>query len=135
MDATNPTEQRDPVSTNDDEPDAEFAHLTQVSRAMVAIYKEYFGRGPRHAQSHYAGPNVIVCLLEGTFTTLEKTLAGMGEFAQLRGIREFFQAATEDTFRATVEEITGRQTVAFLSANDIRKDVASEMFVLSPEPK
>ncbi|HEV7565803.1 MAG TPA: DUF2294 domain-containing protein [Microbacteriaceae bacterium] len=106
--------------------------LTQITRAMVAIYKEQFGRGPTHAHSHYAGPHAVVCLLEGTLTPVEKSLAALGEVHQLQSLRQLFQAAAQDQFRTAVEEITGRSVVSFLSANDVRSDVASEMFVFAP---
>ncbi len=48
-------------------------------------------------------------------------------------MRLFFQYATEDKFRGTVEEITGRKVVAFISGIDTRKDVSSEVFYLEPE--
>jgi uncharacterized protein YbcI len=106
--------------------------LTQITRAMVSIYKHQFGRGPNFAHSYYAGSNAIVCLLEGTLTPVEKSLAAMGEIQQLQNLRQLFQAAAEDEFRAAVEEITGRDVVSFLSANDIKSDIASEMFVFAP---
>ena len=87
----------------------ELGQLTQITRAMVAIYKEQFGRGPRHAHSHYAGANAIVCFLEGTLTPLERKLADEGEHQRLRDIRIWFQYTAEDAFCAAVEAATGRQ--------------------------
>jgi uncharacterized protein YbcI len=106
--------------------------LTQITRAMVAIYKDQFGRGPEHAHSYYAGANTIICVLEGTLTPVEQTLAKMGEQHELQNIRQLFQAAAESTFRAAVEEITGRQVVSSMSANDVKTDRASEIFVFAP---
>ena len=48
--------------------------LSQITRAIVTIYKEQFGRGPELAHSHYAGANTIICVLEGTLTPIEQTL-------------------------------------------------------------
>ena len=104
--------------------------LTQITRAMVAIYKEQFGRGPTHARSHYAGPDIIICALEDTLTPIERTLVGLGEHQRLRDIRMLFQHTAEDTFRGAVEEITGRRVVAFTSGFDTNADVATESFVL-----
>ena len=104
--------------------------LTQITRALVAIYKDQFGRGPTHARSHYAGPDMIVCALEDTLTPIEHTLASIGEHQRLRDIRALFQHAAEDTFRSTVEEITGRRVIAFTSGFDTVADVATEVFVL-----
>jgi uncharacterized protein YbcI len=109
-------------------------HLTQVTRAMVTIYKDHFGRGPEHAHSHYAGGHVLICVLEGTLTPVERSLATLGEHQRLQDLRQLFQSATEGTFRSVVEEITGRRVVSFMSGNDVRNDVASEIFVLERTP-
>jgi uncharacterized protein YbcI len=82
--------------------DGQLGQLTQITRAMVAIYKEQFGRGPRHAHSHYSGPNAVVCFLEGTLTPLERKLAEEGEHQRLREIRLWFQYSAEASFRGAV---------------------------------
>ena len=130
--AVSKSEKREPPAENAVAPESQPGELTRVTRAMISIYKHQFGRGPNFAHSYYAGPNAIVCLLEGTLTPVEKSLAAIGEVQQLQNLRQLFQAAAEHEFRAAVEEITGRQTTAFLSANDVRNDVASEMFVFAP---
>jgi uncharacterized protein YbcI len=106
--------------------------LTQITRAMVAIYKEQFGRGPRYAHSHYAGPNSTICFLEGSLTPLERSLAESGEDDRLRDIRLWFQYSAEDAFRGAVEQITGREVVSFISGIDTRTDVSIETFVFAP---
>jgi uncharacterized protein YbcI len=106
--------------------------LTQITRAIVTIYKEQFGRGPEHAHTHYAGGNTIICVLAGTLTPVEQTLARIGNHQELQSIRQLFQAAAEGDFRAAVEMITRRQVVSFMSGNDVRNDLASEIFVLAP---
>lgn len=103
--------------------------LTQITRAMVAIYKEQIGRGPTHARSHYAGPDMIVCALEDTLTPIEHTLVALGEHQRLRDIRALFRHTAELTFRSAVEEITGRKVVAFSSGFDTTADIATEVFV------
>ena len=104
--------------------------LTQITRAMVTIYKDQFGRGPRHAHSHFTGPDAITCFLEGSLTPVERTLVEIGEHQRLRDIRMLFQHTAEDTFRSAVEDITGRKVVAFSSGFDTRADVATEVFLL-----
>jgi uncharacterized protein YbcI len=106
--------------------------LAQITRAMVALYKEQFGRGPTHARSHFSGPDAIVCLLEETLTPVERTLVRIGEQARLRDMRMLFQHTAESAFRGAVEEITGRRVIAFTSGFDADADVASEVFVLAP---
>ncbi|HEV7564668.1 MAG TPA: Na-translocating system protein MpsC family protein [Microbacteriaceae bacterium] len=89
--------QRDPgCTTSADHPYPAEHHageLTQITRAIVVIYKERFGCGPNFAHSDYAGRNAIVCLLEGTLTPVEKRLVAIGEIQQLQNLRQLFQAA------------------------------------------
>jgi uncharacterized protein YbcI len=106
--------------------------LAQITRAMVALYKEQFGRGPTHARSHFAGPDAIICLLEETLTPVERTLVRIGQHQRLREIRMLFQHTAESSFRGAVEEITGRRVIAFTSGFDSGADVASEVFMLAP---
>jgi uncharacterized protein YbcI len=108
------------------------SQLTQITRAMVTIYKDQFGRGPRHAHSHYASADTIVAFLEGSLTPIERTLASLGEHQRLRDIRMLFQYAAEDSFRAAIESITGRRVIAFISGLDTNADVSTEVFVLEP---
>jgi uncharacterized protein YbcI len=106
--------------------------VLRVSNEMVRIYKEIFGRGPTKARTNFAGPDTVICTLENTFTPAELALAAMEEHQRLRDTRMFFQYATEDTFRSSVEQITGRKVRAFISGLDTRTDVAAEIFYLEP---
>ena len=117
-------------------PQAEDPHsqiLAAVSREMVRLYKEQFGRGPTKARTHYAGPDTLICTLRDSFTPAERRLAEMGEHQRLRDTRLYFQYATEDEFRGVVEKLTGRKVFAFISGVDAEKDVSSEIFYLEPE--
>jgi uncharacterized protein YbcI len=104
-----------------------------VSNAMVRLYKEQFGRGPTKARTAFAGPDVLLVTLENSLTPVERTLVAMGEHARLRDTRMFLKYATEHEFRSTIEELTGRHVVAFVSGIDTRRDVSTEVFYLEPE--
>ena len=106
--------------------------LSELSNAMVRLYKEQFGRGPTKASSAYAGRDAVLCTLEDSFTPAEQSLARMGEHQRLRDTRVFFQYATEKEFRETVEQITGRKVRAFVSGVDAEHDVSSELFYFEP---
>jgi uncharacterized protein YbcI len=107
--------------------------LALVSRALVRLYKEQFGRGPETAHSYFAGPDTVICVLEDTLTPVERSMLEMGELQRLRDIRMLFQYATETKFRAAVEEATGRKVRAFMSGVDVEQDLACEIFVLEPQ--
>jgi|SRR5882757_3523645 len=103
-----------------------------ISRAMVRLYKEQFGRGPLKAKTRFADPDTLLCTLEGSLTLAEKSLVAMGEDARLRDIRMFFQHASEARFREVIEELTGRHVIAFVSGMDTGRDVSAEVFYLEP---
>jgi uncharacterized protein YbcI len=45
--------------------------LAEISRQMVKLYKEQFGRGPTKARTDFAGPDTVICTLEQSFTLAE----------------------------------------------------------------
>jgi uncharacterized protein YbcI len=100
---------------------------------VVRIYKEQFGRGPTKAHTHYAGPDVLVCMLEHTLTPAERNLQRLGEHERLQDTRMFFQYAQAGRFTEPIERITGRRVRAFISGLDTNADIASELFVLEPD--
>lgn len=125
--AAHPTMDAQHVDTRERQPVA-----MAVSNAMVRLYKEQFGRGPTKARAHFAGPDTLIATLEDTLTPAERGLVRMGEHQRLRDVRMFFQYASEEEFRTSVEEITGRKVRAFVSGIDVEQDVATEVFYLYP---
>jgi uncharacterized protein YbcI len=108
--------------------------LLELSNTMVRLFEEQFGRGPGRARAHWAGPNMVVCVLEDTLTPAEENLVRMGEHQRLRDTRMFFQYATVKVFCEPVERITGRRVRALHSSIDTEVDgQAIEVFVLHPE--
>jgi uncharacterized protein YbcI len=106
--------------------------LEKVSRAMVRLHKEQFGRGPTRSRSHFAGQDVLVCVLEDTMTPAERRLAELGEHERLRDTRLFLQHASEDDVRAAVEAIIGRRVRAVTSSFDTKQDVVFAVFMFEP---
>jgi uncharacterized protein YbcI len=104
--------------------------LAEISREMVRLYKEQFGRGPTKARSNFAGPDTLICTLENTFTPAEQRLAEMGEDQRLRDTRLYFQHATETQFCEVIERVLDRRVRAFISGIDTGHDVSAEVFYL-----
>jgi uncharacterized protein YbcI len=108
--------------------------LMEVSNAMVAIFKNHFGRGPTAVRTHWAGPDALVCFLENTFTPAERNLVRLGEHQRLRDTRMVFQYASVREFCEPVERITGRTVRSFHSSVDTAVDGLSvETFIFYPE--
>jgi uncharacterized protein YbcI len=102
-----------------------------ISREMVRLYKELFGRGPTRA-STLVTENLIVSTLEDSLTPAERNLVELGEHQRLRDVRMFFQHSSEKEFCTVVEEVTGRRVRAFVSGIDPERDVSAELFYLEP---
>jgi uncharacterized protein YbcI len=113
--------------------DAESA-LAAISGEMVRLYKDQLGRGPTRARTYWASPDILVCVLEDTFTPAERQLVRLGQHQRVRDTRVFFQYSSVPTFCEPVERITGRTVRAFHSSIDTIADgMAIEAFVLYPE--
>jgi len=114
--------------------EAHYSVLAEISREMVRIYKEQFGRGPTRARTQWAGNDVLITLLEDTLTPVERRLVAMGEDQRVRDMRTFFQYVSRSEFCEPVERLTGRKVRSFLSAIDPESDgIAMETFVLEAE--
>jgi uncharacterized protein YbcI len=105
------------------------AVVAVISREIVGIYAQYYGRGPTKAKTAWHG-DLVVCILEDVFTRAEQVLVEGGRFEQVRGSRTAFQDEAQPTFRAAVEHATGRRVEHFLSQVNER-GVAAEIFILA----
>jgi uncharacterized protein YbcI len=106
--------------------------LAAVSNALVSLHKEQFGRGPTTARSHFAGSDVLVCVLEDALLPAERMMVRMGDQQRVRESRTAFQAATRDQFVSAIEAIIRRRVNAFASAIDADEVVVWEIFNLEP---
>jgi uncharacterized protein YbcI len=106
------------------------SHVAAISREIVQIHREYFGRGPTKAKTVWRD-EIVVCVLEEIFTKAELLLIDHGRFEDVRAHRIAFQDEVGPLFRGSVEKITGRQVMSFLSQVS-KEGCASEVFVLGP---
>jgi len=104
----------------------------EVSRGVVAIYKEYLGRGPTEARTEITR-NAAATTLQDSLTKAEHSLIEAGDAEQVREIRRKFQHAMRADITALVEGVTGRKTKSFLSDHDVTHDIAVEMVVFEDE--
>jgi uncharacterized protein YbcI len=107
------------------------ATLAEVSRSLVAIQKRNYGKGPTRARSHLV-KDVLTVILEGGYTTIERTLEEHGHSNEVIATRLAMQKAVETEMRTAVEMILGRSVRSFMSGNDPSSDLQAEVFVLEP---
>jgi uncharacterized protein YbcI len=105
--------------------------LTAVSEGMVALLKEYYGRGPTQAKTYYMD-DLVVCVLRGGFTRVEQTLFDGGHARAVIQQRMEFQEVMRGRFEAVIEHATGRRVIGFMSGNQQAPDMICEVFVLAP---
>jgi len=103
-----------------------------ISNEIVRLQAEYYGKGPTRAKT-YIVEDLVVVVLEESFTRAEKTLADRGERDAIEHIRRRFQQQMADEFTSVVEQATGRKVRVFLSQTNIDQDVSVETFVLADE--
>ena len=105
--------------------------LTAISDGMVALLKEFYGRGPTRTKSYYED-DLVVCVLRGGFSRVEQTLLDGGRGASVINQRMEFQEVMRDRFDAVIEHATGRRVIGFMSGNQQRPDMMCEVFILAP---
>ena len=104
--------------------------LAQISTQFVALLREHYGRGPMKAKT-YAIDDVIVVVMRGSgFTALEQTIMDSGQPGRVIAMREEFQEMMATRYKDTIEELTGRNVVAFLSQAHVEPDITVEMFFM-----
>jgi uncharacterized protein YbcI len=105
--------------------------LADISRSMVQLYKETYGKGPTKARSYMSG-DLVVCLLEGGFAQAELTLRDAGRGDAVSDQRDVLHGVLRRRFVETIEELTGRRVHAFISGVDLETEMNAELFVLEP---
>lgn len=105
--------------------------LTAISDGIVALLKEFYGRGPTRAKSYYED-DLVVCVLRGGFTRVEQTLLDGGRGAAVIQQRMEFQDLMRERFSAVIEQATGQKVIGYMSGNQQSPDIMCEVFILAP---
>jgi uncharacterized protein YbcI len=105
--------------------------LTAISDGMVALLKEFYGRGPTRTKSYYED-DLVVCVLRGGFSRVEQTLLEGGRGGAVIQQRIEFQELMRERFEQVIERATGRRVIGFMSGNQQHPDMMCEVFILAP---
>jgi uncharacterized protein YbcI len=105
--------------------------LTAISDGLVALLKEFYGRGPTRTKSYFED-DLVVCVLRGGFSRVEQTLLDGGRGAAVITQRMEFQEVMRKRFEAVIEDATGRRVIGFMSGNQQEPDMMCEVFILAP---
>jgi uncharacterized protein YbcI len=111
------------------------ALLVAVTDAMVAMHERYHHRAPVTAKSLMLGGDLIACVLGGIYTDVEKTMIELQRTTIVQETRSAFQSAMQHKFIATIEALSGRRVLAFISNHHVGPDMEIELFLLNPEDR
>jgi uncharacterized protein YbcI len=107
--------------------------LVAISSELVTIFRDFVGKGPERCKTYWAGDDMLMVLLTGGFSVAEQTLFAAGRGAAVKEARMALQETLAERMKATVEALTGRKVIAFLSATHQEPDLSAELFVLEPQ--
>ena len=78
------------------------------------------------------GDDLLACVLGGVYSDVEKTLIELQQTTTVQETRSAFQDAMQQKFIQTVERLSGRRVLAFISNQHVGPDLEIELFVLAP---
>jgi len=110
------------------------ALLVAVTDAMVALHERYHHRAPVSAKTLLLDDELLVCVLGGVYTDVEKTIIEIQRAPIVQETRSAFQSAMQNKFIAAVERLSGRDVVTFISNHHVGPDLEVEVFILAPLP-
>ena len=103
--------------------------LAEITNRIVAFMREHSGRGPIKAKT-YVLDNLIICVLSDGFTAIGRTMMEGGESDRVLEMRRDFQRLMRARYTAMIEQLTGREVLAFLSQAHTEPDLTIEMFLM-----
>jgi uncharacterized protein YbcI len=115
-----------------DVPLAGDALLDAVTAEMVLFHAHYHHRIPLTAKTLLLGDEVLVCVLGGVYSDVEKTMIELQRGALVQQVRSAFQVAMQSRLIATVERLSGREVLTFMSDQHVGPDIEIELFMLKP---
>jgi uncharacterized protein YbcI len=102
--------------------------LSAISTSIVRILRERYGRGPMKAKTYALDDIIVVVLRAGGFTAAEQTMIDSGEPERVVAMREDFQRVMAEDYKNTIEELTNRRVLAFLSNAHVEPELTLEVF-------
>jgi uncharacterized protein YbcI len=108
------------------------ALLSAVTAAMVAFHRRYHERTPVTAKTLLLGGELLVCVLGGVYTDVEKTMIEIQREKIVQETRSAFQIVMKSKLIGAVERLSGRGVLQFMSNQHVGPDMEIEVFLLAP---
>jgi uncharacterized protein YbcI len=118
------------MSTPQPESQAELAG--RISDEIATIHRGSYGQAVEAIETHILD-DLVVCVLDIRLLPHERTLLEHDRGGDsIRHVRKEFQETIGPAFTATVEHMTGRRVVGFVSDTHLDPPFSVEIFRLSP---
>ena len=105
-----------------------------ITAAMIELHQRYHHREPVTAKSQLMGGDLLVCVMGGVYTEVEKTMIELQRSTMVQETRSAFQTTMQQKFISEVERLSGRGVLAFISNHHVGPDMEIELFLLNPAP-
>jgi uncharacterized protein YbcI len=105
--------------------------LEEITRSVVRLHKEYTGQGPTKART-YMGEDLVVCVLQGGFSTAERTLLEHGRTGAVIHQRQALDETLRQPLSEMIEQLVERRVVGFTSALQPDSELNTVVFLLRP---
>ena len=104
--------------------------LSAISNSIVGLLREFYGRGPMKAKTYALDDIIVVVLRDSGYSPVEQTMMDSGEPEGVVALRESFQRLMAQRYTDTIERLTGRKVVAFISQAHVDPDLTLEVFFI-----
>ncbi len=94
------------------------------------MLREFYGRGPMRAKTYALDDIIVIVMRDSGYSAIEKTLMDSGEPERVVDMREDFQRVMAQRYKDTIEQLTGRNVIAFVSQAHVDPDITIEIFFI-----
>jgi uncharacterized protein YbcI len=108
------------------------ALLAAVTEAMVTFHERYHHRSPVTAKTSLLEGELLVCVLGGVYTDIEKTMIELQRASTVQETRSAFHMAMQHKFIDAVQRLSGRNVLTFMSNHHVGPDLEVGLFLLQP---
>ena len=103
----------------------------EVSREILRIHEESYGKGAGQAHTYLGGDFVVVILDDPELLPNEAFLIESGQQDTVAMVRRQYQQAIRASFSAAIERATGRRVIGFASTTSMEEPrFVAELFKL-----
>jgi uncharacterized protein YbcI len=104
--------------------------LAAVTEEMVAMHERYHHRVPASAKTQLLEDDLLAVVMGGVYSDVEKTMIELQRSTQVQETRSAFQDTMQQRFIDSIERLSGREVLSFISNSHVGPDLEIELFVL-----